>query len=599
MCGIGGIVDSTISNQELVEQSRALSCALAHRGPDESGQWSDSGVTLVHRRLVLLDHEGGQQPFVSPDKRFVLTYNGEIYNSPELRRELETHWQFRSRSDTEVLLAALIHWGKDALPKLNGMFSFFLWDNKNRSGFAARDLLGVKPFAYYQEGPRFAFASEAKALLPFLNRSPKVNHEAIEEYLAAPCFSGVSRSPFAEIHYLPPGHILEWKHEEIQIRSWGDAFAQSDQFLPETAVIEQLRETLPQAIQRSLFADEPIGYFLSGGLDSTLITCLAERSKQTQQGMVSDPTLLGQAFSIRFPEQQQFDLGHSRIVISNDEPFAQQAAEAAQVDLQFTEIKEEDIIDLVEHVAKTNDALPAWEQELAQFALARDAANSYRAVLVGDAADETHYGYSFLLRLAGCDSPANLFQSIASAPFRRSPSKRLTEEYRDLLRSGGHNWRGNQADQLAAVTYLIVKRWLPRLLHNGDIHTMAHGLEARVPFADTELLRIAERVSPLHAFRDTKEKSALREAAKGYIPESLRTRQKSALPKAPTGWKTYRDIVRERFAADRDWIDHFLQIEDIKSLVFESDPVSNEKEQGLLFRLACLGIWADHFRVSW
>lgn len=593
MCAVAGIVDWDRPAESLLSASLQMSATLAHRGPDSEGHWQEPGVALSHRRLALIDLEGGRQPITDPTGRYVLVFNGEIYNYRELRNELRPDFLFQTESDTEVLLAAWTRWGKNCLSRLNGMFVFFVWDRESRTGFAARDALGIKPLAYRFKNGTFAFASEAKALLTLPETAPRAELEAILEYLVAPCFSGVSTSPFQDIEYLQPGECLRISRDGLQLEPWTNLFDQPDRWIngKELPDLNGLHTILPKAVERALTSDVPVGTYLSGGFDSTLITAQAKRLGHNNL----------KAFSIAFDGHEKFDTDHSGIVVSDDCPFAREAAREIGVDLEFVPVADRSINDLLKEVARTNDALPAWEQELAQHSLARVAAGQYKAVLVGDAADETHYGYQFLLSDEACRSPSQIFKDRFAAPIRRSvmsdPIAHFDEKYRALVAGSEHNWDSAEGRR-GATTYLIVKRWLPRLLHNGDIHSMAHSLEARVPFGDTELLAFAESVPPVLGFQNGREKSFLRHASNGLLPEAIRTRTKSALPKPPLGWRAFREELGSDLDGTLDLVGAILDPDMIRNLITR-DPPANEAEQSLLFRLAALKHWFKHFEVSW
>jgi asparagine synthase (glutamine-hydrolysing) len=338
-------------------------------------------------------------------------------------------------------------------------------------------------------------------------------------------------------------------------------------------------------------ADVPVGAYLSGGFDSTLVTSLAHREAGDSL----------QAFSIRFENQECIDHGRSMIVISNDEPFAIQAAREIGTTLSFTSVADASLAENLDRIARVNDALPAWEQEIAQSALAADASQFFRAILVGDAADETHYGYHFLLDPDICREPARIFQRLFGAPIHPrhlpDPVRHFNEKYLRLIERGGHRW-STPDQRTAAMTYLIVKRWLPRLLHNGDIHSMAHGLEARVPFADRDLLALSQRIHPGHGFHNGVEKWILRRAARGMLPESIRRRTKSALPKAPNGGTLYRRLLMQSLPESGDMLSEILEMDRLRTLL-ESDALPTESEQSLYFRLYCLGRWFNHYQVTW
>jgi asparagine synthase (glutamine-hydrolysing) len=582
VCAIAGHVSFAAPPDE--RRVARLLAALAHRGPDGSGQARAGAACLGHNRLALVDHHGGAQPMASSDGRWLLTFNGEIYNHAELRAALAGEWHFRSRSDTEALLAALVTWGPAALPRLDGMFAFFLWDAERHEGWGARDRLGIKPFVYASGAGEFTFASEAKALVAVAAQPPHANGDAILEYLAAPAFSGVAAPMFAGLDYVPPGHLVRvqrggvtrarwWRHALLPV---ADAAA---------AHVGAVRARLLPAVTQALAADAPIGIFLSGGLDSSLLAMLGRAR-------------LARAFTIAFAGQDRFDYTRSALVISDDEPFAQLAATAADIPRQVVPVARAQLAADLETLATVDDALPAWEQELAQLHLARAARAHVKAVLVGDAADETHFGYHFLLDEAALTGPAAILARLGGVPIRRDrladPVAHFDRHYRDLVAEAGEAW-GTRDERRLATTRLIVERWLPRLLHNGDIHCMAASLEARVPFADAALLQAAGRVPPALGLHDGVEKWVLRAAARDLVPEPIRCRRKSALPKDQASAPIYQQEARRLLDETTPFVREFVDVAALAPLL--ERPRLDERERAALFRVIGLCHWARRYDV--
>ena len=277
MCAIAGIVrfdQHAESSRKLVE---LMLHRMRHRGPDDRNVLVNSHAALGNARLSLVDRAQGAQPMTSPDGRWHLTYNGEVYNWRELRQLLLGNWNFRSDCDTEVVLAALVTWGEAAVGRFNGMFAFFLWDDQTETGFAARDRLGVKPFAFSHHDGVFAFGSEAKALAAISN-SPRADIDAVLEYLVAPYFSGVERPMFEGIEYLQPGQCLRVSSTGIKSMTWWDWRLPAEWDSDEVRLAPALAQRLELGVQRTLRADHPVAAFLSGGLDSTLLSSLAARN---------------------------------------------------------------------------------------------------------------------------------------------------------------------------------------------------------------------------------------------------------------------------------------------------------------------------------
>ncbi|HET8897343.1 MAG TPA: asparagine synthase (glutamine-hydrolyzing) [Rhodanobacteraceae bacterium] len=571
-----------------VERVLAMRNRQRHRGPDGEGLWLDDCAVLAHNRLALLDAAHGAQPMVSADGRYALVYNGEIYNHAELRRALATHWPFRTHTDTEVVLAAHTVWGEACLRRFNGMFAFLVWDSERQRAFAARDRLGIKPFVYLQQGAEVLFASEAKGLLAAM-QTPRANTEAVLEYLVAPFFSGVAQPMFEGMAYLPPGHALHLDRNGLRLSRWAPEIAENPA-AKANEIAGALRERLAAAVQQSLIADTPVGLFFSGGLDSTLIGGLARAAGA-----------MPPCFTIRFEGHDAYDYTRSLIVASDDQPFAKQSAIELDLSREDVTPSRSTLAHDLWKLAACNDALPAWEQELAQHHLARAASTRLKAVMVGDAADETHYGYHFLLDQHATRDPTHILQRLTADPYLRpgllpQPLEHYGTIYRDLARNAGLDWR-TPAACLRATQWLVRHRWLQRLLHNGDIHSMAHGLEARVPFGDIEVLDLAATIPAELALHDGVEKAMLREASRGALPEAVRLRRKSALPKDQGNGESLRRHALDVLATDAGRLDGLLDVVRLRRRCADPTPL-DEHERAVMFRTCALAHWSRIHKVD-
>jgi asparagine synthase (glutamine-hydrolysing) len=355
---------------------------------------------------------------------------------------------------------------------------------------------------------------------------------------------------------------------------------------PEAA--RAVREALESGVRASLEADAPLGIFLSGGLDSTAIAAMASATGARLP-----------SFTLTFDGDARVERDSSRLVISDDEPYARSAAAGLDLPLREAHLSCADIAAELKAVARVDDALPAWEQELSQRTLARVASRSVKGVLVGDAADETHYGYHFLLDEEATQHPSVILRRLGAVPIRRDvdpdPVGSCSREYTALAEEAGATF-GPGEGGLTAMTHLIVRRWLPRLLHNGDIHCMAFGLEPRVPFCSSSLVELAQRVSAPDATARGVEKSILREALRGVVPEDVRLRKKSALPKHQRVDEVYR---REAAAVARDphaLVHALVDVERLAPLL--TKPRLTEPERAQLFRVICLHHWASSWEVQ-
>jgi asparagine synthase (glutamine-hydrolysing) len=303
---------------------------------------------------------------------------------------------------------------------------------------------------------------------------------------------------------------------------------------------------------------------------------------------------------VRFAGSHAYDYEKSAVVTSDDAPFALLAARELDLDLEQVDVEHTLLGEDIASVAIANDALPAWEQEIAQHHLARAAARSHKAVLVGDAADETHFGYHFLLDDVATSSPGAILRRLGAAPIRADvladPVAHFDVLYSDMLARDGARW-ATKEDRVRATTALVVSRWLPRLLHNGDAHTMRFSLEARVPFADTRLLAAAARVPPSIALAGGVEKSVLREASRGLVPEAIRTRRKSALPKDQCAGAIYQREARAMLDRESSFLGRWLDLPRVRELATRPGDLE-EGERATLFRVISLGHWAEHHGVA-
>jgi asparagine synthase (glutamine-hydrolysing) len=526
MCGIAGIV--SLDGSRIARLGAALAVLdrlIAHRGPDGQGVWTDPGHTvgLVHRRLAIIDlSEAARQPMLAPGPT-VISHNGEIYNYLELRRALGEGWRFRSRSDTECILATYDRYGDAALDHLRGMFAFALWDDRRRRLLCARDRFGIKPLYYIITGGRFVFASEAKALLPFL---PEIATDpaALAEYLTFQYTLGEA-SLFKGINQLSPGHALSVEDGKVRTWRYWDVRYEID-FEHNARFFERrLVELLDDSVRLHLRGDVPIGAYVSGGLDSSLIATLAGGIERG----------LSDCFHGRFTEFPGYDeSAYAALAV------AKTAARLHTVDITARDFTEH-IADVVYHL----DFPVAGPGSFPQFMVSALAARHLKVVLGGQGGDEVFGGYArYLLAyfeqcikaaLDGTYKNGNYVVTIESIV----PNLGLLREYKPLMsefwREGLFgslderyfrlvdrstdmgvevDWRvldksrvyeafrtifNNQANvqkeaYFDKMTHFDFKCLLPALLQVEDRTSMAHGLESRVPLLDHPLIEFLATV---------------------------------------------------------------------------------------------------------
>src|SRR2546423_1795763 len=305
MCGIAGVLEFETRRLPSKEGLRRMATALRHRGPDEEGFYQCGPVGFAHRRLSIIDLVSGQQPMESPDGQVCLVFNGEIYNYPELKKDLEQRgYLFRTKSDTEVLLALYLEDGLEAFPKLNGMFACAFWDRRSNRLVLARDRLGKKPLFYYRDAHRFLFGSEIKALLAYGEVERRVDPVAWHEYLTHGYIAGEA-TIIDGVRRLPPAHVLVVQNGTSISRSYWELALQPAAKPPDQGqVVERLEGLLEEAVRRRLMSDVPLGAFLSGGLDSSAVVAFMAR--------LSDRPV--KTFTVGFEEGDYSELEDARIV---------------------------------------------------------------------------------------------------------------------------------------------------------------------------------------------------------------------------------------------------------------------------------------------
>jgi len=569
VCGIAGqlALTQTLSGN-CKHHLSVMSELIAHRGPDGAGQWfsNDMRVGLAHRRLAIIDlSESAAQP-MQAENGTVITYNGEIYNYPELRQSLASHWSFRSTSDTECILAAYERYGDECLSQFRGMFAFALWDERKKRLFCARDRFGIKPFYYAVVNGIFYFASEAKALLPFLPEI-RTNEEALAEYLTFQYTIG-EKTLFEGVHQLLPGHALCVEGGKLRIWRYWDVFYDIDFDHSPAFFQAKLRELIEESVQLHGRSDVPVGSYISGGIDSSLIFNLA------RQNISSSP--LG--FHGKFTEHPGYD----------ESGFAEAAATFGRGDLQVVEISSSDFLANIEKIIYHLDFPVAGPGAFPQYMVSKLAAEQVKVVLGGQGGDEIFGGYaryvvayleqSLKAAIDGEYKNGNYVVTIESIV----PNLGLLREYKPLIKQFWSQGLFDPMDQryfqlinraadmpdeidwaalnmsqvfedfstifnntsnvkkeayFDKMTHFDFKCLLPALLQVEDRMSMAHGLESRVPFLDHSLVEFAATIPADVKFKGGNMKYLLKQVFAKEIPsEILNRRDKMGFPVPLKEW---------------------------------------------------------------
>ena len=573
MCGIAGFVESSRAGAPLTaDDSRALvhrMCdVIRHRGPDDEGAWVADGVALGMRRLSIIDLSSGHQPIHNEDRSVWIVFNGEIYNFPELRRELEAAGhRFYTSTDTEAIVHAYEQWGAAAIARLRGMFGLAIWDLRSRTLLVARDRIGIKPIYYAEANGRLYFGSELKSLLQAPDVPRAIDLDALDHYLSF-LYTPRDGSIFSSVRKLPPGHVLTWRDGRVTIDQYWSIPAAESFRGTEADAVAQLRAVLSDAVRCHLLSDVPLGAFLSGGIDSSLVVGLmAEATGQRVK-----------TFSIGFDEPAFDELEHARRVA---EHFATDHHEF---------VVKPDALDILDRVVSHFDEPFADASAIPTWYVSEMARRHVTVVLSGDGGDELFGGYDRYLphpRVVAFDrySPGALRRVAAIAAsrlphgargknFLRHVSRDQQGRYIDAIRFfgvdekpellAGDVWRqlrgpdpetrlARQFDRFAALPWASqmmrfdAETYLPEdVLTKVDRMSMAHSIESRVPLLDNEVIDFAATLPAGLKIKDGRRKHVLKEVAATLLPADIVTRRKQGFGVPLEVW--FRGGMRELFA---------------------------------------------------
>ncbi len=630
MCGIAGIFEvegRPVRNLE--KKVRVMNMLQSHRGPDGDGIWSNASqsVGLGHRRLSIIDlNRRSNQPM----KRGSLTvsFNGEIYNYQELREKYRHKYQFKTKSDTEVLLAGLQIRGRDFLEELKGMFSFAIWDEKNKYLLCARDRCGIKPLNFLREGDVLYIASEAKALLPFV-KNIETDRAAFSDYLIFQYSLG-SNTLFKNIHQLEPGHTLEMKNGNIKISRYWDVEYRIDRQTSTEGFHEAIEKTISDSVKYHLVSDVEVGSYVSGGIDSSLLFNLA--SEQLCKPI--------KGFHGRFLEPPGFD----------ESEYAKAAIEHSNGELILTEMNSTDFLNNINDVIYHLDFPVAGPGSFPQYMVSKDASKHLKVLLGGQGGDEIFGGYARYVicyleqclkaAIDGTSKNGNFLVTLESI----IPNLQILQEYKPLIKKAWRdglfdamdlryltlldksseyhneiNWDYTELENTRSrymnifnnknnvgeeayfekMTHFDFKTLLPALLHVEDRVSMAHGLESRVPFVDTDVIELLATVPADKKFPEGRMKFLLKEIYSKNIPEVIANRRdKMGFPVPLSFWleEQLKDFLNDTFSTARKKYRDTFSDKAFENYNFKQESFSR-KTWGLL----SLELWYQNFhdRSAW
>ena len=622
MCGIAGIFDTRGGYiPDLRASLEVMNDLQQHRGPDGRRTWVDPASTIgfAHMRLSIIDIDGGTQPMCDESGSWI-TYNGEVYNYLELREELGRE-SFRTASDTEVILAAYRKWGTDCVQHLRGMFAFALWDGRRRQLFCARDRFGIKPFYYTQVGDRFYFASEAKALLPFVDRID-TDRDALKEYLAFQFCLG-ERTLFKDIRQLQPGHWLQISNGTVSTRRYWEVYYDLDFTHTAAYFEEQLRAVAEDSVRLHIRSDVPIGSYVSGGIDSSVVASMAKKHHPDD--------LVG--FTGRFDEGPEYD----------ESMYAAAVGREAGFDLKTLTIQPSDFVDNIRKVIFHLDYPTAGPGSFPQYMISQFAAKDRKVVLGGQGGDEVFGGYTrYLIAYFEQCIKSAIDGTMRSGNFVVTyesiiPNLTALRQYKPLLQefwrdglfgpmdlryfrlvnrapslSDEINWHAlgdyspletfreifngenvRKESYFDLMTHFDFKTLLPALLQVEDRVSMAHGLESRVPLLDHPLVELAATIPADIKFQNGQLKHVMKTAFKRYIPDVVLARtDKMGFPTPITEFTRHqarafiRDVFSTPKALSRETVNNSIVLDRL-----DAEPRFGRKIWGLL----SLELWQQEF----
>lgn len=593
MCGIVGFAG--VSDPPLL---RRMAEALVHRGPDGDGFKEFPNASLGHRRLAIIDLEGGAQPMSTADESVWVSFNGQIYNYLEIRREL-SDYPFATHCDTEVLPVLYQRHGEQMVHKLRGMFAFAIWDANRERLFLARDRVGVKPLYYAQVGDRLYFASEAKALLVCPDISREIDAAALDAYLSL-LYIPPPYSIYRGIRQLPPGHTLTWESGQIRVEKYWDCPPVPDQSVSENEWAEEIAPILEESIRIRMMSDVPLGAFLSGGIDSsTIVSVLAANSSKPvetfcigfgEEGKAYEERPIARRVAEYFGtnhHEMQVDIdvatGLNELVHGFDEPFGNPTAMLTSELARFT--RQYVTVSLAgDGGDEAFGGYPryqglVWSEVLSKFPRwSRQLARS----LVASGESSTARNYKRWARelLEGCDlPPAERYARWVGYRSAIERDQLLTQSMRDAVRTEGRVepvydlFRApEQGNAVERAVYADLHGFLPEnVLRYSDRMSMAHSLEVRVPFTDHVLWERVARIPSAKHVTALASKRLLRKMMKGKLPDEVVKRKKLGFNPPMGIW-----LQSDRLGL----IDHFLAPDRLRAGgIFEPTEVARLVEE--------------------
>jgi asparagine synthase (glutamine-hydrolysing) len=627
LCGICGIFHTNGETEVNRNILATMNRQIAHRGPHDEGFISEGSIGLGMRRLSIIDVKAGHQPISNEDQNFWIVFNGEIYNHANLRTEMESRGHtYRTNSDTETIIHLYEEYGRDCVRHLRGMFAFAIWDRRRKSLFVARDRLGIKPLYFYYDGKTFLFGSEIKTILAYPEIRPKLNHSALSEYLAFGYLSG-SQTMFADIQKLLPGHTLELSSSGKLTSSsyWDLTVGVDESHRPREYYVRTYREMLESCVASHLMSDVPLGVFLSGGLDSSVIAALTAKMRK-------EPI---DTFSVGYGEEAFSEL-----------PYARQVAEHIGARHHEVRLSREEFFASLPHLIWHEDEPIVWPSSVSLFYVAKLASANVKVVLTGEGSDETLGGYTRYAWTLVNSRMDRVYRSLVPSAMRRfvrsgvgsaalpsSLRRKLQHtfagrdgsswssfyydnfycafsgpEQADLLTPKAREmsgdayqcsmeyWEHSSGDLFHRMLNTDIHTYLVELLMKQDQMSMAASIESRVPFLDHELVEFTARIPARYSVHGLSGKHILKSAVGDLLPDSIIHRTKLGFPTPWAHWLAggQLDAIEQMLMENRT-LDRGLIKPAALHKLFEEHRAGRRDNGNRIWRLLNLEIWQRIF----
>ena len=596
MCGIAGWYKKNHEKKN-IRIIKQMTKTLKYRGPDQKGYYIDKNILLGHRRLSIIDLKNGKQPYTY--EGYTIVYNGELYNTEDIKNKLKEKYTFETTCDTEVLLKGYIEYKEKILDMIEGIYAFTIY--KDDKLFLARDRVGVKPLFYTKIKDNFIFASEIKALLKNKLVKPIINKESLQELLSLSPSRIPGSGVFKNIKELRPGHYLIYENNKITTKRYWNIKEKNNKDNYETAT-KKIKKYLTESIKRQMVSDVDIACLLSGGLDSSIITAIVAKNKNKLD-----------TYSIDYEDNDKY-FQKTKFTVSQDNEYIDLMSKTFKTNHYYKVITQHKLAKTLKESVIARDLPGMADIDSSLLWFSKQIKKKHKVILSGECADEIFGGYPWFYR----EEVRNreYFPWLDSIDYR---SKLLKKELQDKLKLKEFMktqydnilkevpiTKNKEEQQYKNLFYLNMTYFMPTLLERKDRMTMRGSLEARVPFADTKLIEYLWNLPWKYKFHNKTEKGILRDAYKDLLPEEIINRKKNPYPKThnPKYTRIITKLLKRRLKNKKSILYKIFDKEELNKLVETkgesfSSPWFGQLMTGpqLLAFLYQLDIWSKTYKI--